>query len=66
MEEKTIHQRFDWVLKLEMVLALVLVLAQEMESELVTELLKYKSLLLQAVQGTVQVKLMVKEQQMVG
>ena len=66
MEEKTIHQRFDWVLKLEMVLALVLVLAQEMESELVTELLKYKSLLLQAVQETVQVKLMVKEQQMVG
>ena len=66
MEEKTIHQRFDWVLKLEMVLALVLVLAQEMESELVTELLKYKSLLLQAVQETVQVKLMGKEQQMVG
>lgn len=50
------------------VLALVLVpvLAQEMESKLGTEPLKYKSLLLQAVQGIVQVKLTVKGQQMLG
>ena len=44
----------------------MLVLAQEMESKLGIELLNYKSLLLQAVQGNVQVKLMVKEQQMLG
>lgn len=45
---------------------LVLALALEMESELGKELLKDKSWLLRAVQGIVQVKVMVKEQQMLG